>query len=353
MRLSTFVAATVPEAMAQVRAALGDDAIILATYRSRDGKSVEVTAAIDRPEDADAFTGDQPLAGSPPPPAPPKTLAKTPPPPLSDAELRPAAALAERLATTLAWHGVPPRLTERIALSAAPYAAAAPSAALAAGLDAQLAFAGLGVAPPRPLLLIGPPGAGKTTTVAKLAARAVIAKLPTLLISADRLRAGAGEQLDLLGRAMGVRVKTANDAEGLADLVRRESLGRAVFIDGPATNPFDQADLARLAQFIAAGVEPVLVMPAGGDAAEAAEIALAFAGLGLRRLIATRLDSSRRLGGLLAAGDAANLQFTQAGITPAVADGLRQIEPASLARLLLRDPGSGEIASLFDSRASE
>ncbi|MGQ3076020.1 MAG: GTPase, partial [Ferrovibrionaceae bacterium] len=214
-------------------------------------------------------------------------------------------------------------------------------------------IAGLGVAPPRPMMLIGAPGSGKTTTVAKLAARAVIAKLPTLLISADRQRAGAGEQLDLLGRAMGVRVKTASDPDGLADIVRRESLGRAVFIDGPATNPFDREDLARLAQFIAAGVEPVLVMPAGGDAAEAAEIALAFAGLGLRRLIATRLDSSRRLGGLLAAGDAANLQFTQAGITPAVADGLRPIEAMSLARLLLRDPGSGEIASFFDHRASE
>ncbi|MFM9673625.1 hypothetical protein, partial [Streptomyces galilaeus] len=60
-----------------------------------------------------------------------------------------------------------------------------------------------------------------------------------------------------------------------------------------------------------------------------------------------------RLGGLLAAGDAANLQFTQAGITPAVADGLRPIEATSLARLLLRDPGSGEIASFFDHRASE
>lgn len=351
MRLSTFVAATVPEAMSQVRAALGDDAIILATYRSRDGTSVEVTAATDQPEDAEPATAS-PTLGAPPANAV-KPASTTPPPSLSDSELRPAAALAERLATTLAWHGVPPRLTERIALSAAPYAAASPTAALAAGLDAQLAFAGLGIAPPRPMLLIGPPGAGKTTTVAKLAARAVIAKLPTLLISADRQRAGAGEQLDLLGRAMGVRVKPAADADGLADIVRRESLGRAVFIDGPATNPFDQGDLARLAQFVAAGVEPVLVVPAGGDSAEAAEIALAFASLGLRRLIATRLDSSRRLGGLLAAADAANLQFTQAGITPAVADGLRPIEPMSLARLLLRDPGNGEIASFFDARASE
>ncbi len=346
MRLSTFVAATVPEAMSQVRAALGDDAIILATYRSRDGKSVEVTAATDQPEEAEPVAA--PLLA-----AVVKPATTTPAPPLTEAELRPAAALAERLATTLAWHGVPPRLTERIALSAAPFAAASPTAALAAGLDAQLAFAGLSIAPPRPMLLIGPPGAGKTTTVAKLAARAVIAKLPTLLISADRQRAGAGEQLELLGRAMGIRVKTANDAEGLADIVRRESLGRAVFIDGPATNPFDRQDLTRLAQFIAAGVEPVLVMPAGGDSAEAAEIALAFAALGLRRLIATRLDSSRRLGGLLAAGDAANLQFTQAGITPAVADGLRPIEATSLARLLLRDPGSGEIASFFENRASE
>ena len=69
----------------------------------------------------------------------------------------------------------------------------------------------------------------------------------------------------------------------------------------------------------------MLVLPAGGDPAEAADLAEAFAGVGASRLLATRLDTARRLGAILAAADAAPLASATAVASPHVADGLAPI----------------------------
>ncbi len=71
------------------------------------------------------------------------------------------------------------------------------------------------------------------------------------------------------------------------------------------------------------------------DPMEAADIAVRFNVLGPQRLLATRLDLSRRLGGALAAAEVAALSFCEVSISPHVADGLTPINPVSLARLLL------------------
>lgn len=92
----------------------------------------------------------------------------------------------------------------------------------------------------------------------------------------------------------------------------------------------------------AAGAEPVLVLAAGGDAMEAADIAASFAAIGVGRLVVTRLDMARRLGSLLAAADAARLTFCDVSATPHIADGLSPINPVSLARLIMpHTAGSG------------
>ena len=78
----------------------------------------------------------------------------------------------------------------------------------------------------------------------------------------------------------------------------------------------------------------VLVLPAGLDAAEAADLAHAYAAAGASLLVATRLDLARRLGGILAAASA-RLALTEAGIGPGAADGLLPITPEWLAARLL------------------
>ncbi len=81
--------------------------------------------------------------------------------------------------------------------------------------------------------------------------------------------------------------------------------------------------------------EIVLVMAAGCYPLDAAELAQAYAGMGARRLLPTRIDIARRLGGILSAASAGRLAFTEVGIGANVAEGLAPLNAVSLARLLL------------------
>jgi flagellar biosynthesis protein FlhF len=81
-----------------------------------------------------------------------------------------------------------------------------------------------------------------------------------------------------------------------------------------------------------------LVLPAGLDAAEATDLAQAFAAMGARFLVATRLDVGRRLGGILAAS-AAGLALAEAGIGPGAADGMIPLTPVWLAERLMAGTG--------------
>ena len=109
-----------------------------------------------------------------------------------------------------------------------------------------------------------------------------------------------------------------------------------MFIDSPGLNPFSHHDMDYLKGLVnAADVEPILVLAAGGDASEAADIGEAFGAAGATRLLATRLDMTRRLGAILAAADGGQLMFSEVSLNPHVATGLCAINPVSMARLIL------------------
>ena len=310
MRLRSFTAPTMREAMGQVRDEMGPDAIIVATHRSERGRGVRVTAALDEPEE------DRRL--------------------MAEAESPPAGADGAA-ARALAWHGAPDELAREL------------GGDLLRGLSARFAFAELD--PRRPLMLVGPPGAGKTTSVAKLAARATLAGEAVVMVTTDTVRAGAIGQLEAFAGVLRQPLRCASNPEELeAAMLAARASGqrRRVLIDTPGANPFNDDEMGDLRRFLKASeAEAVLVLPAGGDARDAAEMAEAFAGLGCRKLIATRLDGARRYGSLLAAAAAGRLAFTEASCTPSVAQGFRRMSAASLARLLADDPARRDFASAF------
>lgn len=287
MRLKLYRASIMAEAMARIRSELGEDALILATRRVGDG--VEVTAALE-PEG-------------------------TPLPPVLDAVRIDA----------LTYHGVPPAL--QMALQ---------KGELEEALAAVISFASLPLeAGAPPLILVGPPGAGKTLTAAKLAARLVIAGLAPMVITADGQRAGATEQLAAFTKLLGINLIVACHPVTLGRALTRRQQNVPVVIDTPGCDAFAPAQLEEIAA-LAATVSgtTILVLPAGLDAAEATDIARAHAAFGTRLLIATRLDLARRLGGILAAAST-GLALTEAGVGPGVADGLQPVTLQWLANRLL------------------
>jgi len=312
MRLKTFTAPSMPEAMRLVRDQLGPDAIIVSSQPADKGKGVIVTAAIEQ--------APEPVA----------------------AAAHVAADPVERMTETLATHGAPGPIAERLLAVVAKALSRTndPAIALGAALDSVFGFAPLGTPEParrggRPVMLVGPPAVGKTVTVAKLAARAVMARKPVMLVTMDTRRAGAVDQLAAFARVLKVDLGEAADAEGLKHFLRSAG-DQAVIIDSPGANPFNAAEMAEIAAAAeAVHAEPVLLMPAGLDVADSAEIAEAFAGIGAGRMICTRVDLARRLGGLLSAAQAGRLAFAEVSVTPQIADGLTPLNPVALARLLL------------------
>jgi flagellar biosynthesis protein FlhF len=296
MQLKLYRAAGMKEAMAAIRAELGPEALILGSRRV--GGGIEVSAALEP-------------ACEPPPQARP-LLARE---------------------AMLAWHRIPPPLDRLLA-----------EEPLEQALARLLLFAPLPLAPGGdPLLLVGPPGAGKTLATARLAARLVMAGTEPLVITADTRRAGASAGLAALTRLLGLPLVLADHPLMLGRALAERSGGAPVLIDAPGTDPFDAAECEEMATLAAtAGAIVVLVLPAGLDAAEAADLAGSFAAIGATLLLPTRLDIARRLGGVLAAAHAGPLALTEAGIGAGAADGLAPITPAFLAERLSQSAQHGE-----------
>jgi flagellar biosynthesis protein FlhF len=158
-----------------------------------------------------------------------------------------------------------------------------------------------------------------------------------MVITADGSRAGATEQLAAFTRLLGINLVVASHPVALARAVALRPQGAMVLIDAPGTDPFDASAHQQLAG-LAATCQAVmaLVLGAGGDPAESADIASAFQASGATHMIATKLDLARRLGGILAAAAAARLCLAEAGMGDGAADGLVPLTPALLAERLNR-----------------
>ena len=305
MRIRIFRADSLVAAMAQVRDELGLDALILSTA-SGDGV-VEVTAALE-PEDE-----PEPLPGSGLHLPPADRIA-----PAAVAAPGPAIGSAHALAR----HNLPPALL-----------AALETTPLEVGCSRLFRFGRLPLdADGPPLLLAGPPGAGKTLTVAKLATRLVMDGHRPLVITADEQRAGAVEQLAAFTRLLGLTLIAAGRPEMLARALSRREPRSPVLIDAPGLDLLDPVQDELLAALVAAsGARTALVLPAGIDPLEAADVAAAHARRGTELLVATRLGRHARLGGILAAAHDGDLALTEAGTTADVVEGLLALTPAVLA----------------------
>ena len=130
----------------------------------------------------------------------------------------------------------------------------------------------------------------------------VLADAPPLVITTDGQRAGAVEQLAAFTRVLGVTLAVAPTPAMLAKALAHRSPGQPVLIDTAGCDPFNEDQVRQLRQLVMqAGADMVVVLPAGLDPAEAADLARAFAALGAQHLLPTRLDAARRRGSVLLA----------------------------------------------------
>ncbi|MCE9507428.1 MAG: ATP-binding protein [Alphaproteobacteria bacterium] len=315
MRLKSFHAKSMSEAMRQVRDALGDDAIIVNTHQEKGGW-VKITAAVEQQSPLTDRSGGREE-------------------PRFDAET-----MVETITAAMLRHRVPAGVSEKIISVAMTLSGRDPKKALSLALQKTFSFGDIpSPKKQKPIVLVGPPGAGKTLMAAKLAARAVLDGKKPAVITTDIARAGGIEQLSSFLKILSLPLQQAEDAKELKAVLAKIKNPTQIIIDTGGLNPFDPQEMKFLAKLLSVeDMEPALVLPAGIDAEESAEIAMTFEILGVKRLIPTRLDFSRHFGGILSAADRAGLSFTEGSHTPQVANGILQLTPDALANLLMPHP---------------
>lgn len=150
--------------------------------------------------------------------------------------------------------------------------------------------------------LVGATGVGKTTTIAKLAARyaARHGTRDLAVVSTDCYRVGAQEQLHTYGRLLGVPVHTANGAEQLGQILQRLADRKLVLIDTAGMAPRDEKLSAQLEALTKAGnVRSFLVLPASSQTGDLDQAVQRFGAAPLSGCILTKLDEATRIGGAL------------------------------------------------------
>lgn len=299
MSVQVFVAANAREALARIRRELGDDAVVLSTRPHPQGVEMLASAYGELAVPAIGETPDS--AGSS------RILAEL-------ARLR---GMLQNQLAGFAWGAARRRDPARVALMQTLFAAGFGSslartlaARLPRGLDGDAAQRWLRQVLIRNLPLHGPDlaatgghfalvgstGSGKTTTLAKLAARGVAAHgaAQVALVAADAYRVGAEAQLAVYADLLGVSLHAAADSARLAQLLPGLAAKKLVLVDTAGFAPSDPR--TRETQAIdTLGVRRLAVISASQQGAAIEQAMLRF-GQGAAACILTKLDEAPLLG---------------------------------------------------------
>jgi flagellar biosynthesis protein FlhF len=286
MMLQRFQAKTMTDALAAVRAACGDEALVVETRATRDGYLVVAARA-----QAELPRRDQ--AGSP------AVLSKW---------TRGFQPLADKAAefglSTHVLRAVEKALLgTRVDLSrpgdpALPMLAARVLAALVR-TEPKLETA---VATFRTLAIVGPTGVGKTTTLAKLAARAKDRGEKVAIVTLDTYRMAAVEQLRAFADLLAVPFEVAFTATDLRRLLQQFADCDRILIDTTGKSPRDRDALPLLEGNLRAGKAATLLCLAAGTRARDCHVVLdAFEPLGIDAVCLTKWDETVAPGEAVAA----------------------------------------------------
>jgi flagellar biosynthesis protein FlhF len=401
MKIQRYIARDMRQALAQVRDALGPDAVILSSGRI--GEDVEVVAAVDL-DVAQAVQSAPPAArtAAPRAAAPPAesrtaehlrsrrassqlseqiapaaaiAAAVAPPAPAQEtlaAEMKDMRRMLESQLATLAWNDLSRRSPIQAAMlkelaqlgitqdlsnslvrkiptnlnfsAARRFALATVARTIQVTGDRWLEAGGN-------IAFAGPAGAGKTTLIAKLAARWVLRHGPrrVALVSADAVRIGAHEQMHMLGRLLGVNAHNVYDVSELPELLNELADFELVLIDTAGASPRDPelARRLRLLNQMQSKVETALVLPASTQSGAIDEVVQRFALAKPSACVITKVDETVSLGGILSALVRHKLPAAY------MSDGQRVPEDLSPARAHVLVSRAVEIASHNGSTADD
>lgn len=149
--------------------------------------------------------------------------------------------------------------------------------------------------------LVGPTGVGKTTTTAKLAARAVVryGAGRVGLITTDSYRVGAFEQLRIYGKILGIEVQAVRDGADLQNTLMSMRQHHLVLIDTMGVGQRDQRVKEQADLLEQAGAKRLLLLNATSNLHTLEDVVRIYRSTGVSACIPTKLDEAVSMGALL------------------------------------------------------
>ncbi len=204
--------------------------------------------------------------------------------------------------------------------------------------------------PLRVVALVGPPGAGKTTTIAKLAVREGLAKgRPLQVLDLDDQRIGGGDQLQTICALIGVPYQRLNGPEALVEVLGRAHTRGLILIDTPGLSRHDSTELAVMSLGLSATatIERHLVLPCTVRFAELTRFWTTFRVCHPTHLLFTCADESLCFGPAWSLAKSINLPLSWMATGRRVPESLVEANPKLLVDLLNFGYSSIEQKSTF------
>jgi flagellar biosynthesis protein FlhF len=329
MKIKSYFASTVEEAMAQARQELGPDAMLVNSRKSSletrhlgtyevvfagelpPGKPEETTAAANQPQPESAERLARQMAEL-------KRELESVRRTISRSALVSAAWLDSSPDLSDAYGAltaseVLPELARQVIQSAAARISQAGSAklpfpfrdALIEELEARIRVEpvlGRREGRPRIVALVGPPGGGKTTTLVKLAVNyGLAARRPVLLLSMDTYRVAAAEQLRCYSAILGVGFQLVETVAALAQAIEENRGKELIFLDTPGLGTAEMANYSALAQFLSTreDIDTQLAVSCSMKSADLSRVVDGFEMFRPQRIIFTKVDETASFGTIL------------------------------------------------------
>ncbi|HTM49340.1 MAG TPA: hypothetical protein VL285_11680 [Bryobacteraceae bacterium] len=219
---------------------------------------------------------------------------------------------------------------------------------ISGGLSSWSAEGSPGDSPRTIVALVGPPGAGKTTMLAKLAVRyGISARRSTHILAYDGHRIASSDQLRAYAAILGVGFEALDTAAGLAQSIKENARKELILIDTPGYSAADFEHAGELARFLSAypHVDTHLVLSCGAKSSDLSRMVDRYNVFGPAKLLFTRLDETESYGAIVNESIRTGLELSFLGTGSRVPDDLTPATADRIVDLLLEGRPSRAVAT--------